>query len=138
MRQLVLLDNEAVQALMNSRHPRHRRAVAVIKVAAGRRRKALPIEVVMPTAVRVEAGWNRREPRAALINLFRIRDAELDRAAADTAAGLVTAHGVSVADAHLGAVIAVRAQDSAITVVASDPDDVRVVAGSVPVTVFRL
>lgn len=123
---------------MSSSHPRHRRALATIKVVAGRRRKAMPIEVAVPTAVRVEAGWSRREPAAALINLLRIGDAELDRAAADTAANLVRAHGVSVADAHLGAVIAARQGDAAITVVTSDPDDMRRVAGSASVTVFRL
>lgn len=138
MRQLVLLDNDAVHALMSSKHPRHRRALATITVVASRRRKALPIEVVVPTAVRVEAGWSRRDPAAALINLFRIRDAELDRAAADFAADLVTAHGVLVADAHLGAVIAARQEGAAITVVTSDPDDMRLVAGSAAVRVFRL
>lgn len=138
MRQLVLLDNEAVQALMDREHPRHRRALATIKVVAGRRRRAMPIEVVAPTAVRVEAGWSRSDPQAALINVLRIRDAELDRAAADIAANLVTAHRVSVADAHLGAVIAARHADAAITVVTSDPKDTRLVAGSAPVTVLRL
>ncbi len=123
---------------MDKTHPRHVRALATLQVAATRRRKGLPIEVVVPTTVRVEAGWSRTAPQAALINLLRIRDAELDRTAADTAAALVTAHGVSVADAHLGAVIAARHGDAAITVVTSDPDDMRVVAESAPVTVFRL
>lgn len=138
MRRLMLLDNEAVQALMSTRHPKHRRALALVGVVTGRRMKALPIDIVVPTAVRVEAGWDRRRSDAALINRLRVRDAELDRAAADTAAALVADHGVSVAGAHLGAVIAARHENTAITVVTSDPDDNRAVAGSAKVTVVRL
>jgi predicted nucleic acid-binding protein len=138
MKRLVVLDNEAVQALMDTSHPQHQRALEAAGLVAGRRRKAWPIELVVPTAVRVEAGWDRRRPESALINRQRVRDAVLDRESADTAADLVAAHGVSVADAHIGAVIAARHEDSAITVVTSDPDDMRLVAGSVAITLVRL
>lgn len=138
MTRLVLLDNEAVQALMDRHHPHHRRALAVMEVVAERRRKALPIEIRVPTAVRVEAGWDRRRPESALINRLRIRDCDLDRAAADIAADLVGTHGVSVADAHLGAVITAAPEGTAITVVTSDPSDVRALAEDLPVTVVRL
>lgn len=135
---LILLDKEAVQALMDHQHRHHRRVLALLDVVAARRKRALPIEIAVPTAVRVEAGWGRRRPEAALINRLRIRDCELTRAAGDIAAEQVSEHGVAVADAHLGAVLAARRDDAEITVVTSDADDLRVVAGSAPVTVFRL
>ncbi|MBA3742325.1 hypothetical protein [Sporichthya sp.] len=138
MKRVVLLDNEAVQALMALDHPRHRRALAFLEVVAGRRKKAVPLEVVVPTAVRVESGWDRREPRSALINRLRIRDAELGGSAADEAATLVETYGMSVADAHLGAVIADRHEGAAITVITSGPGEVAAVAGSAAVIVVRL
>ena len=58
MSQVVLLDNEAVQALEDPTHPKHRRVVAQAQVVAQRKRRAASIEVVVPTAVRVEAGWD--------------------------------------------------------------------------------
>lgn len=138
MKQVVLLDNEAVQALLGVAHPRRGRVLEVLGAVTGRRKRAIPIEVIVPTAVRVEAGWNRRDPVAARINRFQIRDDELDRASADTAVEIRKAHRVSVADAHLGAVIAARTGDAVITVVTSDPEDIRAVAGSTHVNVVRL
>ena len=82
----VVLDNEAVQALRATDHPKHSLVVAHVQVVAQRKRKALPLEVVVPTAVRVEAGWDRRAPAAALINHLRIRDVSLEPASANVAA----------------------------------------------------
>jgi predicted nucleic acid-binding protein len=138
MRRLILLDNEAVQALMAVDHRKHRSALAVVQVVAARRRKAASIELEVPTAVRVEAGWDRTARNAAFVNLLRIRDAVLDTGAADLAAALLTEHGVSVPDAHLGAIVRARAGTAAITVVTSDPVDIRAVAGNVELTVLTL
>lgn len=102
----VVLDNEAVQALAAPSHPKHRRVLAHLEGVASRRRRGRVVETVVPTAVRVEAGWDRTDPTAALINRFRVRDHQLDGPAADIAASLVTS-GVasSVADAHIGAAV---------------------------------
>lgn len=139
MNRTVLLDNEAVQALGDPGHRKHRAALAMVEATAGRNlRRAGSIRLVVPTAVRVEAGWDRRALAGATINRLRIGDAALDRDAADQAAALRTRLGVSVADAHLGAVLAVTT--AAATVVTSDADDIRRIAEhlDVAVTIARL
>jgi predicted nucleic acid-binding protein len=135
---VLVLDNEAVQALMSAAHPKHRRALSFVQVVAGRRKKAAAVEVVVPTAVRVEAGWDRTAEWAGFINLLRIRDAALDGAAANGAAAIASVHGVSVADAHIGAVIRSQPAATGITVLSSDPHDMRAVAGAATVTVVPL
>ena len=138
MTRLVILDNEAIQALMSADHPKHRRALAHVQVVGARKKKAVALELMVPTAVRTEAGWNRRAPHAAFINLLGIRDAPLDTATADEAASIVSAHGVSVADAHIGALVRSRRQPAVIAVLTSDPDDIRTVTGAQDITVVRL
>src|SRR5688500_1895212 len=98
----VVLDNEAVQALRSTAHPKHAQVIAHVQVVAQRKRKAVPLDVVVPAAVRVEAGWDRRMPAAALINHLRIIDAPLESTSANAAADLVARLHVSVADAHIG------------------------------------
>ena len=132
----LVLDNEAVQALLDPAHRKHRRALAFVEAAVSRGRGgAAP---VVPTAVRVEAAWDRRAPGAAAINRLRITDAVLDRAAADRAAALVAALRVAVADAHIGAAVATMPGPCA--VLTSDVDDVRRIAAhlDVPVRVVGL
>lgn len=138
MSRTVILDSEPVQALMSETHPKHTRALAQLQVVAARKGKGSLTLAVVPTAVRVEAGWDRRAPQAALVNRLRIRDVVLDDHSANVAAAILTAHGVSVADAHIGAVISVLAGTGPITLVTSDPDDMRIVAKAHAVTVVRL
>lgn len=136
----VLFDNEAVQALRAPDHAKHRRALSYVQVVAVRKRKARrTAEVLVPTAVRVEAGWDRSDPRAAFVNLLGIRDAPLHRDVADGAAAIAVEHRVSVADAHLGAV-ARRLPGSAgpVTIVTSDAEDMRRAAGTTPVSIVTL
>jgi hypothetical protein len=137
MSQVVLLDNEAVQALQDPAHPKHRRVVAQAQVVAQRKRQASTIETVVPTAVRVEAGWDRSAPAWAFPNRLRIADMPLDSIHANTAAVIRNRTGVSVADAHLGAVIQSTTADR-ITVVTSDPEDMRLVAGTRQIAVVTI
>jgi hypothetical protein len=129
-----VLDNEAVQALTSPHHPKHRRVLAAIEVVASRNlRGAGTMRLVVPTAVRVEAGWDRRRPGAAILNRLRIQDSPLDRESADRAAAIRTALDVSVADSHLGAVV-----DKAlgpVAVLTSDGSDVRRIATHLGVAV---
>jgi len=134
---LVVLDNEAVRALRDPGHPKHRHVVSHAQVVASRKRRAAAIEVVVPTAVRVEAGWDRTSPAWAFPNHLRIADLPLDAANASTAAAIRTRTGVSVADAHLGAVIHSATADQ-ITVVTSDPGDMRLVAADKGITITTL
>jgi hypothetical protein len=137
MSQVVLLDNEAVQALQDPAHPKHRRVVAQAQVVAQRKRQAATIETVVPTAVRVEAAWDRSAPAWAFPNRLRIADMPLDSIHANTAAVIRNRTGVSVADAHLGAVIQSTTADR-ITVVTSDPEGMRLVAGTRQIAVVTI
>ena len=134
MMRLVVLDNEAVRALQDPAHPKHRHVVSHVQVVASRKRRAAAIQVVVPTAVRVEAGWDRTSPAWVFPNRLRIVDSPLDTASASTAASIRNETGVSVADSHIGAVIQ-SAHDDQITVVTSDPRDMRLVARDKDITV---
>jgi hypothetical protein len=137
MTRLVVLDCEAIQALRDPCHPKHRRVVSHAQVVASRKRRAVAIQIVAPTAVRVEAGWDRTSPAWVFTNRLRITDSPLDTASANTAAGIRDRTGVSVADSHLGAVMESALHDQ-ITVVTSDPDDMRLVAGDKNITVVGI
>ena len=131
----LVLDNEAVQALLDPDHPKHQRALAVVEATLVRSRRT---PLVVPTAVRVEAGWDRRTPHAAPVNRLRVRHQGLDGDATDSAAALRTALRVSVADAHLGVVCA--ALNGPHAVLTSDVADVRRLAAHLgtPTTAIRL
>jgi predicted nucleic acid-binding protein len=137
MTQLVLLDNEAVLALGRFGHPKHRRVVSHLQVVAQRKKRSADITISVPTTVRVEAGWDRTSASWAFANQLRISDEVLDAAQANTAAAIRDNDGVSVADAHLGAVIG-AVPSGRITVLTSDPSDMETVAGSRAVTVVAI
>src|SRR5215469_4626678 len=98
MTRLVILDNEAFQALQNPAHPKHRLVVSHAQVVASRKHRAAVIELAVPTAVRVEAGWDRASAAWAFPNRLRIADIPLDTTSASTAAAICNQTGVSVAD----------------------------------------
>jgi predicted nucleic acid-binding protein len=134
---LVLLDNEAVQALRDPAHRKHRRVLDEVRATAERKVRARIVRVVVPAAVRVEAGWDRTSPAWAFINRFPIADIPLDTSYADAAAGIARRTGVTVADAHLGAAIQAT-QAAQVTVITSDPGDMRKVAEGRQVNVVAL
>jgi hypothetical protein len=129
---VILLDYEPVQALADPAHPKHRRAVSHAQVAVSRKARALPVSIAVPTAVRVEAGWDRTSASWAFINRLRIADIPLDPGHANAAAAIRSRTRVSVADAHIGA--AIRAADQ-VTVLTSDPLDMHAVAEGKPIEV---
>lgn len=133
----VLLDNEAVTALADPTHRKHRVVLAHLAGVAARRRKGTPSRTVVATAVRVEAGWVRSESNAAGINRYRLTDAPLDGPTTDVAAGIVHRTGVSVADAHIGAVIRSLAGEE-VVVLTSDPHDMVRVSTPQPITTIRV
>lgn len=118
----VVLDNEAVAALRDTTHTKHARVLSHLQAAVWRRRRGERSAVVVPCAVRVEAGWDRSQPGAAAINRFPVSDVPLDAAHANVAAAIVTRDRVSVADAHIGAAVAIAAW-SDVVVLTSDPRD---------------
>ncbi len=137
MSSLVLLDNEAIQALGDVDHPKHRRVLSHIQVVAQRKRRAVQVSVAVPTTVRVEAGWDRTAASWALANHLRIGDETLDAAQANTAAMIRKRIDISVADAHLGAAIRMTPSEP-ISVLTSDPSDIRAVAGNRSITVVAI
>jgi hypothetical protein len=137
MSHLVLLDNEAVQALANPAHPKHPHVVSHVQVVASRKRRAMPITVGVPTTIRVEAGWDRNSPSWAFLNRLRIADVPLDSPYANAGASIRHATQVSVADAHIGAIMRAASAER-ITVITSDPGDMRLVAGDRNVTVVTI
>jgi hypothetical protein len=133
----LVLDNKAVQALGDVNHPKHRRMLAFVEVASqrsGRRRQRL--SVVVPVAVRVEAGWDRRAPSAAMLNrISRTRDVALDPASADRATEIRRQAPVSVVDATVAQ--GAEALSHPAVILTSDASDMRrlaaIVAGDVRV-----
>ncbi|MCU1371598.1 MAG: hypothetical protein JWO77_2792 [Ilumatobacteraceae bacterium] len=121
----VVLDNEAVQALLHRDHPKRKTVLTMLQGRAQRARRRKDKEQRwVPTTVRVEAGWDRRAPSAAAINSLGVADHLLDRFQADLAAALSSDAGVSPADAHLGATVAAIPDDQDVVVLTSDPDDI--------------
>lgn len=135
----MVLDNEAVQALADPRHRKHRQVISHLQVVADRKRGAAKISVVVPTSVRVEAGWDRTAPGWALANQVGITDVPLDAAHANVAAAIRfgTRAGVSVVDAHVGAVVQLSAAQR-VTVISSDPTGMKAVAGETAVVIVAL
>jgi predicted nucleic acid-binding protein len=137
MTRLVVLDNEAVQALASPHHPKHQRVLGHMEAVERRKRRAGGISLLVPAAVRVKAGWDRTSPQWAFLNRLRITDVPLDAAHANTAAAIHAKARVSVADAHIGATVQ-SATNADITVITSDPADINRVAGDRPVTVVAI
>jgi hypothetical protein len=128
----VILDNEAVQALIDPSHRKHRRLLAAVEAVAARNlRRAGSVRLLVPTTVRVEACWDRQARGSAVINQLRVGDVALDSAAADLATRARTALGVSVADGHIAAVLGTVPGPHA--VVTSDAEDIRRISGMVGV-----
>lgn len=133
----IVLDNEAVQALTDARSPKHRAVVAHLAGAVARRRRGRVVEAVVPTAVRVEAAWDRTAPSAAAINRFPVGDHVLDSPSADVAAQVQSATSTGVADAHIGATV--RSLPSTdVVVLTSDPADIAAVCSSSHVTIVKV
>jgi predicted nucleic acid-binding protein len=134
---LVLLDNEAVQALRDPAHRKHHHVIGVVLEAAKLGVRSRPVRIAVPAAVRVEAGWDRTAPAWSSVNRFRIADIPLDVGHANVAARIAKRTGVSVADAHLGAAIQAAETDD-VLVLTSDPADMRRVAEGKSVDVVAL
>jgi hypothetical protein len=137
VKSLIVLDNEAVQAMGSPAHPKHQRVLSLVQVVAQRKRRAAEVALAVPTTVRAQAGWDRTVAAWALANRLRVADEALGRAEANVAAQIRAATGVPVADAHLGAVLQ-GSKAQRVTVLTSDPGDVAAVAGSRAVTIVRI
>ncbi|MGH3693185.1 MAG: hypothetical protein ACRDRX_04160 [Pseudonocardiaceae bacterium] len=125
----LVLDNQAAQALTSGRaHDRRRAAVVTAIMAANG-------TVVVPTAVRVEAGWRRRDPAAAGANRLVRNDVSLDSVDADRAVQLRRlVPSASVVDATVAVAAERVATDVPCTVVevlTSDVPDISALAAHI-------
>ena len=134
----VILDNEAVEALADIHHPKHTAALALLEVTNQRRSRKAELRLLVPTAVRVEAGWDRNDPAAAHVNrISRAADVILNAAVANRCVRLRRlVPQASVVDVT----VAQAAETSAlqpVTIITSDADDITSLAGhlAVPVVV---
>ena len=125
----IILDGEAVQALKDVDHPKHSNALAIIQVVNDRhRRRADSPRIVVPVAVRVEAGWERSHRSSAHINwLTRATDWPLTTERTDHAARIRADAQVSVVDATVGQ--AAHECPKPVTIVTSDVEDMTRLAG---------
>lgn len=133
----VVLDNEAVAALREPSHGKHRMVMAHLQAVVDRRTRGDLVTVVVPCAVRAEAGWDRSAPSAAVINRYRVTDVPLDSERTNLAAALVATEQVSVADAHIGATVLAAGWTDTV-VLTSDPDDMRRVCSPSPIRAIRI
>jgi hypothetical protein len=123
----IVLDNEAVAALLDTRHPKHRTALTYLEGIAQRRIRDPQRRVLVPVAVRVEAGWDRTDPQAAGINRTSgARDVPLTGEAANAAQRLRAATGVSVVDSSVAE--AASSAPKPVVILTSDVDDMRSLA----------
>lgn len=119
---IVVLDNEAIQALGSQTHPKHRRLLALIERYQHRLEQGSRVSLIVPTSVRVEAAINRQEPKASFVNRIANQDHSLDSKCADRAADLRNKFRfLSVADAHVAAIVTLS--DAHVTIVTSDVKD---------------
>lgn len=127
----LVLDNEAAQALSCVRTGDQQRAAVVEAIMAANGR------VVVPTAVRVEAGWRRRDHGAANANRLVGNDVPLDRADADRAVQLRRlVPAASVVDTTVAVAaerVAADVASSVVEVLTSDVADISALAAHVQV-----
>ena len=124
---IIILDNEPVSAL-HSTGTKTRAVIALLETQRAKRRAPISRTFVVPTTVRVEAGWDRTAPASAAVNRQPIADHELISRVADLAARIRRQHDVSPADAHIGAAVQSYPVGTEIVVVTSDPDDIAAVS----------
>jgi hypothetical protein len=118
----VVLDNQAASALLRGPQAERRQVIEALAAADG--------GSVVPAAVRVEAGWDRRASAAASANRLVPQDTALDRHGADRAVQLRSSvAAASVVDACV-AVAAERAavRGGPVEILTSDPSDMAALA----------
>lgn len=136
----LVLDATAAGALVSTEPHDARRAAVLLAIAAA------DAGVAVPTSVRVEVGWDRRDPAWSNANRLVGEDDVLDTATADTAAASMTAqrrlHPVdtdqrrasrspSVVDGHVAVAAHRRAAAAARTAGGEEPGVVEVLTADV-------
>lgn len=119
----MVLDHEAVQALADRHHPKHRvllEKLAAVRYESGR---GASVRVVTTTAVRVEARVARRAAGSAALGSFRVQDVSLDPTRADRCVALSTAASATAVDATVAEAAEDEARLRLVSVYTSDVAD---------------
>ena len=136
---VVILDNEAVQAILQPHHPKFRSVAARVEAARWRSANHTQVSLHVPATVQVEAGWDRTSPRAARLNRYPITINPLDASTADAAARIVAEYSVTPANAHIGVLCQKHATGNIrVIVLTSDPEDIVRVTDPAPVIALRI
>lgn len=136
---VVILDNEAVQAILQPHHPKFRAVASRLEAARWRSANHTRVTLHVPATVQVEAGWDRTSPGSVQINRYPVTISALDSPSADAAARIVAEHSVTPADAHIGVLCQKYAtQHTRVIVLTSDPEDILRVADPAPVIALRI
>ena len=125
----LVLDNQAVYALLSmaEHHPTRKQVVTAITAANGRR--------VVPTAVRAEAGWRRADPAAAYANQLVGDDDILDGFGADRVVELMQAvEGASLVDAAVVVAAERIGLPGVVEILTSDQPDLEALAAEIQTT----
>ena len=132
----VVLDNEAVEALADVRHPKHRTVLALLEVTNQRRSRKAQVRVAVPTAVRIEAGWDRNDPSSAHMNrISRAVDVNLNTAVANRCVRLRRlVPDASVVDVAVAQAAETAAQQP-VTIITSDSQDMTSLTGHLDIRV---
>jgi predicted nucleic acid-binding protein len=134
---LLVLDNEAIQALSDHSHSKHRRMLAIIERFQSHLQRGSQATVTVPTTVRVEASINRQDPATSFVNRIVNNDHSLDSKTADQAANLRQQYPyLSVADAHIAAIAVVDKRD--IVIITSDTEDFEECLSGQNVNIIRI
>lgn len=126
----LLLDNEAVSALLAAapQHTKRAQVLEAVMAANGR--------TVVPTAVRCEALWDRTQQLSAVANLHVRDDDPLDATAANRNVQLrKAAPAASLVDAAVVVSAELLPGDDVVEILTSDPDDLAALAGHADVRI---
>lgn len=119
----LVLDNEALQALADPRHPKHRIMLEKIAAVKYESLRGSSVRVVTPTAVRVEALISRQTPGAAAPGRFNVQDIALDSTRTDRCVTLAAAAAATAVDATVAEAAESEARTRRVSVYTSDVAD---------------
>jgi hypothetical protein len=127
----LVLDNEALQALADRHHAKHRVMLEKIAAVKYESRRGASVRVVTPTAVRVEALVSRQAAETATLGRFNVQDVPLDGTRADRCVALAAAATATAVDATVAEAAESQARTRRVSVYTSDVADLTRLVGHV-------
>lgn len=119
----LVLDNEALQALADLQHTKHRVMLEKIAAVKYESERGASVRVVTPTAARVEALVARQTGGTAALGRFNVQDIALDSTRADRCVTLGAASTATAVDTTVAEAAESEARARRVTVYTSDVGD---------------